>query len=729
MSARLPHIGMGHLPCRRLERKWMAWVCRPAHALVVLLAAVGVISAPLAAAGEAPLAPNTVLKGTLVFEGVNENLVNRCDIELELENYKVDEWVNCHVNITATNPTSKIRGEFAPSGEIKILEINTSFDGTGTNTRGGAAFKLEGNVALSEGDETGTPVVAWHAVLRLSSPDYKADKAAAFKAKSAAAKEVGKPRITAQLLEPNATLKGQLTFQGVNRNLTNRCDIQISLKNYQVEEWVNCHVNLTATNPTSKLIGEYLPSGEIKWLQINTSFDGRGTNTRGGAAFDLSGNVTLAEGDETGTSVIAWRAILAFSNPEYSRRLAAYKKGETKTAATSQRLPAAQPAVTQQPQASRAEPTARQDATVIRSAPELTQAQIRMAQEALRALSLYQGGVDGIAGFDTHVAVAKWQSKKSYAATGKLLPPQLEELRQDAINASMTAANTSQRPKSKVATKTAMTAPKTAARPKPKQSQNKHAVAVIIGNRNYKNNVPAVSFAHNDADAMRRYLIENLGYRDGNIIDIRDATQARMMAVFGTSDTYRGELFSYVRRGKSDVTVYYSGHGVPSLKTRKGYLLPVDANPNLVEINGYPIDLLYRNLGKIESRSTTVYLDTCFSGDSPKGMLVRAASGLSVTPKMPRTAKKLIVFTAAQGDQFASWDEDAKLGLFTKHLLEALTGAADGAEYGDGNGKITVGEVQNYLDEEMTYQARRRYHRDQRASVQGDKNAVLSTLR
>ena len=729
MTARLSQIGIGHLSFHHLYRKWTAAACRPARAMAVPLACILAFSAAPAAADEAPLAPNGVLKGTLSFVGVSEKTIdNLCEIELELENYKIDEWVNCHVNPTATNPTSKLRGEFAPSGEMKLLEINTSFDGSGTNTRGGVAFKLEGTVALSEGDETGSTIVAWHAVLRLSSPAYKADKAAAYKAKSAAPKDVSQPRITAQLLAPNATLKGKLTFQGVTQNLANRCEIQITLKNYLVEEWVNCHVNHTATNPTSKLIGEFLPSGEIKWLQINTSFDGRGTNTRGGAAFDLTGNVTSSEGDETGNAIVAWHAILEFSNPEYNQRFAAYKKAETKTVATVQSAPVVQPTEVKQPAVTQPAVTVTRDATVIRPPAELSQKQIRMAQEALRALSLYKGGIDGLAGFNTHVAVAKWQGKKGHAATGKLLPPQIDELRADAIKASVAAPA---KPVSKQAPKqtASVTAPKKPAPAKSSRRQNKHAVAVIIGNRNYSNKVPAVSFAHNDADAMRRYLIEIKGYREGNIIDIRDATQARMMAVFGNKDTHQGELYSYVRAGKSDVTVYYSGHGVPGLKNRKGYLLPVDANPNLVEINGYPIDLLYQNLSKIQSRSTTIYLDTCFSGDSPKGMLVRAASGLSVTPKMPRTAKKLVVFTAAQGDQFASWDEEAKLGLFTKHLLEALRGAADGADYGDGNGKITVGEVQNYLNEEMTYQARRRYHRNQRASVQGNANAILSTLR
>jgi len=147
-----------------------------------------------------------------------------------------------------------------------------------------------------------------------------------------------------------------------------------------------------------------------------------------------------------------------------------------------------------------------------------------------------------------------------------------------------------------------------------------------------------------------------------------------------------------------------------------------------VELNGYPVDVLYENLVKMESKSMTVYLDACFSGDSPKGMIVRATSGISVKSRLPEKKTGLTVLTAAQGDQFASWDEDAKMGLFTKNLLDALNGAADGEEYGNSDGEVTVKEVQRYLDEEMSYQARRRYNREQKATVMGDMSTVLSTL-
>ena len=264
--------------------------------------------------------------------------------------------------------------------------------------------------------------------------------------------------------------------------------------------------------------------------------------------------------------------------------------------------------------------------------------------------------------------------------------------------------------------------------PTKRVSANKHAVAVILGNRDYGDPVPDVDYAANDADAMRRFVIKQLGYRDGNIIDLRDAGQAEMTSVFGRENDHHGKLWRLVRAGKSDVTVFYSGHGVPSLRDKKGYLLPVDADPDTVELNGYPLDWLLNNLAKIKARSMTVYLDACFSGESAKGMLIQAVSGLSIEPRMPTASSGMTVITAATGNQVASWDKKAKHGLFTKHLLDALAGAADKGDYGNGDGKVTVGEVKRYLDDEMTYAAQRTYGRVQTATIKGDADTVLAVI-
>lgn len=256
-------------------------------------------------------------------------------------------------------------------------------------------------------------------------------------------------------------------------------------------------------------------------------------------------------------------------------------------------------------------------------------------------------------------------------------------------------------------------------------ADKRDAIAVVIGNRHYANGIPEVRYAANDAAAVRRFAIEVLGYRDGNVIQMVDASQAEMFAVFGNSRDHRGKLWSWVRPGRSDVLVYYSGHGVPGLRDKRGYLLPVDADPATPEINGYPLDLLLQNLAKIDTRSTTVFLDACFSGNSAAGWLVRAASPVYVKTAPPAPVAGLTLVTAAQGDQVASWDERAGHGLFTRHLLDGLGGAADRGRDGNRDGAVTLGEVERYLDDEMSYAARRQFRRVQKASVTGDPRTVL----
>jgi hypothetical protein len=87
---------------------------------------------------------------------------------------------------------------------------------------------------------------------------------------------------------------------------------------------------------------------------------------------------------------------------------------------------------------------------------------------------------------------------------------------------------------------------------------------------------------------MREFVLNKLGYRSGNIIDLSDATQAELLAAFGSDKSHKGTLFDYVRADESDVIVFYSGHGVPGLSDRRGYLLSVDANPNQSRTNWLP---------------------------------------------------------------------------------------------------------------------------------------------
>ena len=265
-----------------------------------------------------------------------------------------------------------------------------------------------------------------------------------------------------------------------------------------------------------------------------------------------------------------------------------------------------------------------------------------------------------------------------------------------------------------------------------------HGVAVIIGNRTYGHAaqgtaagagpIPAVAFAHRDADAFRRYVLDVLGYDPENIIDLRDATQAQMWSTFGNRATAdRSDLWSYLDpEGRSKVVVFYSGHGAPGIEDKRGYLLPVDADPNTAELNGYPIDVLYENLVNLEeAKSAVVYLDACFSGGSGGGgMLIADASPVYVEEALPdASGTRLTVLTAATGKQLASWDRKSGHGLFTHHLLEALYGKGDA----DGDGRVSAREAKGYLDRYMTRAARRTYKRRQNAGFSGNAERVLAS--
>ncbi|NNK86280.1 MAG: caspase family protein, partial [Desulfobacterales bacterium] len=150
--------------------------------------------------------------------------------------------------------------------------------------------------------------------------------------------------------------------------------------------------------------------------------------------------------------------------------------------------------------------------------------------------------------------------------------------------------------------------------------QKPDAVAVVIGNRNYLNkDIPTAEFAHNDAEAIKRYLIETLGYREGNILFETDVTKTQMDMIFGIESDHRGILDSYIKPGKSDVFVYYSGHGAPNMITNEAYFVPTDANPAMMALTGYSLNTFYRNLSMLESKNITVVIDSCFSGGTSIG--------------------------------------------------------------------------------------------------------------
>jgi hypothetical protein len=249
-------------------------------------------------------------------------------------------------------------------------------------------------------------------------------------------------------------------------------------------------------------------------------------------------------------------------------------------------------------------------------------------------------------------------------------------------------------------------------------SSRRDAIAVVIGNARYmKSQIPSVDFACRDAMLVREHLISMFGYREGNIIYAENATQADFNAIFGTASNFKGKLYNYIKEGKSDVFIYYSGHGAPNPESKEGYFVPVDCDPALVSLNGYSLKTFYDNLSKLRYRSLTVVIDACFSGSSEKGMLLRNISPVFIEVEDPvLTLKKAVVLTSAGGNQVSSWYPEKGHSLFTYYFLKGMRGDADRSH----DRTITVGEMKSYLTENVKYMARRLSSREQTPQVYGN---------
>ena len=243
-------------------------------------------------------------------------------------------------------------------------------------------------------------------------------------------------------------------------------------------------------------------------------------------------------------------------------------------------------------------------------------------------------------------------------------------------------------------------------------------IAVIIGNVNYqKSGIPNNDPAARDAAAFELFAREGLGVDEKNIIHITDATQANFLRIFGNQQTARGQLSDWVKPNQSRVYVYYAGHGAPA-STEDSFLIPVDADSARLDLNGYPLSTLYRNLSQLQAKQVWLVLESCFSGVAQSGAIVTNASPVFARQTTIDPPNNVSVFSAAKVDQIASWEPDQSHGLFTKHFLQAMSGEADAPPFGNQDGVIERAELNAYLTENLSYWARRYHGRDQVALIQ-----------
>ena len=212
---------------------------------------------------------------------------------------------------------------------------------------------------------------------------------------------------------------------------------------------------------------------------------------------------------------------------------------------------------------------------------------------------------------------------------------------------------------------------------------------LVIANEDYKRVAP-VPFAKNDGSIFAEYCKKTLGVPEKNVYLVENATLGDIK--------YHINLIKKIAEafdGEARIIFYYAGHGIPDEAQRTSYLLPVDGYGNDAT-SGYSLENLYTELASIPAKSTMVFMDACFSGAQRDGSMIVEARGVAIKPKEDMPTGKLIVFSAAQGDETAYPYAEKKHGMFTYYLLKKLQ---------DTKGDTTLGELMNYVTKEVKQQS------------------------
>ena len=249
-----------------------------------------------------------------------------------------------------------------------------------------------------------------------------------------------------------------------------------------------------------------------------------------------------------------------------------------------------------------------------------------------------------------------------------------------------------------------------------KQQPPRDAVAIIIGIEKYKR-VAKADFANADAQVFYDYASRALGIKPENIKLLVDdgADDAEIYRAF------QNWLPLKIKKGKTEVFVFFSGHGLPSQDGKSLYLLPWGVDKDFVEKTAINQQEIITSLQAVQPKSVTMFLDSCYSGQARGGeTLLASARPIALKAEANAYPPNFTVISASAPDQLSSSSPDLKHGIFSYYLMKGMEGDADQNK----DGKITVAEIQEYLTDMVGRQAMG-MNRKQQPQLFGDADRVL----
>ena len=242
----------------------------------------------------------------------------------------------------------------------------------------------------------------------------------------------------------------------------------------------------------------------------------------------------------------------------------------------------------------------------------------------------------------------------------------------------------------------------------------KKRFALVIGNEDYSTYQTSLSseqnvdYAVNDATIFKQYCLNTLGVKEENMFDLINATSGMMNQKIDL-------ITKLVKKSgkKSELIVYYAGHGFPDELTKVPYLIPVDVSASNLS-TAIKLDDFYQKLANTNASKITIFLDACFTGGGRNSGLV-ASRGVKVKPKEGTLNGNIVVFSASSAEQSSLPYHDEGHGIFTYFLLK---------KFQETNGNFTLGELSEYLEQKVSMQSLRVNEKEQDPTVNTSSKVV-----
>ena len=242
---------------------------------------------------------------------------------------------------------------------------------------------------------------------------------------------------------------------------------------------------------------------------------------------------------------------------------------------------------------------------------------------------------------------------------------------------------------------------------------NPNALALIIGVADYsKTNAQAI-YADKDVKMFYDYAMMKLGIPSSNIKELVNKNPDESGILLSVKEWLRRSA----KPNKSDIYVFFAGHGLASQDGKNMYLLPHDGSPRLLEKTAILRDELFSDIKEANPKSVTVFLDTCYSGETRNEEMLIAGRPIMIRAKEQSIPSGFTLFSAASNEQISRPLEEAKHGMFSYFLMKGMEGDADT----NSDNKITAQELHNYVKENVTQQS----SGSQTPELQSNKDRVL----